>query len=106
MMGVFDPHTVRSECLDHVLIHGRRHLDRVLRVYVGHYMQQRPHRGLGAGHLLRRLSVAGSADSEAGSIELRSSAVSFTNTGGSRDPTVVLEPFRSFPSGSDVGTRL
>ena len=38
--------TVRSECLDHVLIYGRRHLDRVLRVYVGHYMQQRPHRGL------------------------------------------------------------
>ncbi len=38
--------TVRSECLDHVLIYGRRHLDRVLRVYVSHYMEQRPHRGL------------------------------------------------------------
>ena len=37
--------TIRSECLDHVLIYGRRHLDRVLRVYVRHYTQ-RPHRGL------------------------------------------------------------
>jgi len=38
--------TVRSECLDHVLVYGRRHLDRVLRVYVSHYTEQRPHRGL------------------------------------------------------------
>jgi putative transposase len=38
--------TVRSECLDHVLLYGRRHLDRVLRVYVSHYTEQRPHRGL------------------------------------------------------------
>ena len=37
--------TVRSECLDHVLIYGRRHLERVLRAYVGHYMEERPHRG-------------------------------------------------------------
>jgi hypothetical protein len=26
---------------------GRRHLDRVLRTYIGHYNQARPHRGLG-----------------------------------------------------------
>ena len=39
--------TVRSECLDHILIHGRRHLERVLRTYVNHYCQERPHRGLG-----------------------------------------------------------
>jgi hypothetical protein len=26
--------TVRSECLDHVPVYGRRHLDRVLRAYV------------------------------------------------------------------------
>jgi transposase InsO family protein len=38
--------TVRSECLDHVLVYGRRHLDWVLRVYVSHYTEQRPHRGL------------------------------------------------------------
>jgi transposase InsO family protein len=38
--------TVRSECLDHVLVYGPRHLDRVLRAYVTHYTEQRPHRGL------------------------------------------------------------
>jgi transposase InsO family protein len=39
--------TVRQECLDHVLIYGRRHLDRVLKSYVNHYVKERPHRGLG-----------------------------------------------------------
>src|SRR5664279_3871881 len=39
--------TVRQECLDHVLIYGRRHLERVLRAYVAHYVAERPHRGLG-----------------------------------------------------------
>jgi len=38
--------TVRSECLDHVLVYGRRHLERVLRTYVVHYIEERPHRGL------------------------------------------------------------
>src|SRR5665811_1309640 len=38
--------TVRQECLDHVLIYGRRHLERVLEVYVTHYVAERPHRGL------------------------------------------------------------
>jgi hypothetical protein len=38
--------TVRRECLDHVLVYGRRHLERVLRTYVVHYMEERPHRGL------------------------------------------------------------
>jgi putative transposase len=34
--------TVRTECLDWMLILGRRHLERVLRVYVAHYNQARP----------------------------------------------------------------
>jgi len=38
--------TVRQECLDHLLIYGRRHLERVLRAYVAHYDEERPHRGL------------------------------------------------------------
>ncbi len=29
--------TVRRECLDHVLVLGRRHLERVLTAYVAHY---------------------------------------------------------------------
>jgi putative transposase len=39
--------TVRRECLDHLLIVSRHHLERVLAVYVGHYNGHRPHRGLG-----------------------------------------------------------
>ncbi len=38
--------TAREECLDWMLIVGRRHLERVLRVYVEHYNQHRPHRAL------------------------------------------------------------
>ncbi len=38
--------TVRQECLDWMLIWGRRHLERVLDEYVRHYNDQRPHRGL------------------------------------------------------------
>ncbi|MCA1679668.1 MAG: integrase core domain-containing protein [Actinobacteria bacterium] len=38
--------TVRSDCLDRILILGRRHLERVLRVYSTHYNQHRPHRAL------------------------------------------------------------
>jgi len=38
--------TVRVECLDWTLVLGRRHLLRLLRRYVRHYNQQRPHRSL------------------------------------------------------------
>jgi putative transposase len=39
--------TVRTECLDWILVFGRRHLERVLRSYTSHYNARRPHRGLG-----------------------------------------------------------
>ncbi len=38
--------TLRADCLDWTLIFGPRHLDRVLRTYVEHYNQKRPHRRL------------------------------------------------------------
>jgi putative transposase len=38
--------TVRRECLDWILVLGRGHLERVLREYVMHYNQKRPHRAL------------------------------------------------------------
>ena len=38
--------TVRSECLDWLLVLNRRHLEHVLRVHTDHYNRQRPHRAL------------------------------------------------------------
>lgn len=38
--------TVRAECLDWMLVLGRRHLEEVLRTYAAHYNEARPHRGL------------------------------------------------------------
>jgi putative transposase len=38
--------TVRQECLDWLLIWGRRLLERVLNEYVRHYNDERPHRSL------------------------------------------------------------
>jgi transposase InsO family protein len=39
--------TVHRECLDWMLIFGRRHLERVLAEYIAHYNDHRPHRALG-----------------------------------------------------------
>jgi len=38
--------SVRRECLDWVVIAGRRQLEHVLRTYVEHYNRHRPHRAL------------------------------------------------------------
>jgi FMN-dependent dehydrogenase/Integrase core domain len=64
--------SVRRECLDHVLIFGRRHLQRVLGAYTEHYNRARPHRALDlhppdptssaeevAGSLVRRRDLLG-----------------------------------------------
>ncbi len=38
--------TVRSECLDHLLVLNEAHLERVLRDFASHYNCHRPHQGL------------------------------------------------------------
>ncbi|MGH3130828.1 MAG: integrase core domain-containing protein, partial [Gaiellaceae bacterium] len=38
--------SLRRECLDRLLILGRRHLETVVRVYAKHYNEHRPHRSL------------------------------------------------------------
>jgi len=38
--------SIRQECLDHLLVVSRRHLESALDEYVRHYNQARPHRGL------------------------------------------------------------
>jgi putative transposase len=50
--------TVRTECLDWTLVLGRRHLERVLRMYAAHYNQGRPHRGLDLATPEPRLAAA------------------------------------------------
>ena len=44
--------TVREDCLDHLLVVSRRHLEVVLAEYVRHYNAARPHRGLGLEQLI------------------------------------------------------
>ena len=39
--------SIRTECLDHLVILNERHLVRVLRCYVRHYNRHRPHQGIG-----------------------------------------------------------
>jgi putative transposase len=38
--------TIRSECLDWIVIRGERHLAHVASAYIEHYNTERPHRGL------------------------------------------------------------
>jgi transposase InsO family protein len=39
--------SVKTECLDKMILFGRGHLERALREYVVHYHSERPHQGLG-----------------------------------------------------------
>jgi putative transposase len=69
--------TIRTECLDWLLILGRRHLEHVLRTYVSHYNRERPHRGLRSNRPKRH----GSDHPTAGmSTAATASAASYTST--------------------------
>ena len=77
--------TVRAECLDWLLILGRRHLEHVLRTYVTHYNRERPHRALA---LVPPEAISGSATHQP---PRRSSATiysadSSTNTAPQHEP--------------------
>jgi putative transposase len=50
--------TIRSECLNHLLVVSRRHLESVLDEYVRHYNQARPHRGLQLAQPIPRPDIA------------------------------------------------
>jgi len=38
--------SLRRECLDHILIHEGRHLERVVKEYTTYFNQERPHLGI------------------------------------------------------------
>ncbi len=63
--------TVREECLDWMLIWGRRHLERVLEEYVRHYNDQRPHRGLTEASSFVRRAVSALAPRRPSSRSIR-----------------------------------
>ncbi len=53
--------SARRECLDRILILGRRHLQQVLATYVAHYNEHRPHRSLAQQPPLAKPPPAGEA---------------------------------------------
>jgi transposase InsO family protein len=62
---------VRNECLDWLLILGRSHLKQVLRIYVKHYNEHRPHRALGLEAPDRPAGVALVGEEQQGRVRRR-----------------------------------
>ena len=87
--------TLRRECLDHMLITGRRHLAVVLREFVEHYNTHRPHRSLDqhppAGPLPRP------AERPFGRYDETASAAFSTSICRSHDVSVFSAPTRGAP---------
>jgi putative transposase len=50
--------SVRNECLDHLLVFGRRQLEQILRDYLTHYNTERPHRSLALATPAGKLEAA------------------------------------------------
>ena len=92
---------VREDCLDHLLVVSRRHLESVLNEYVRHYNQARPHRGL---QLAPPIPVPSRArrSTRQPSPAATSSAASSTNTSERPEQTsmrVTLETSLHLPAG-------
>jgi putative transposase len=62
--------TLRRECLDRLLIVGRRHLEGVVDVYATHYNEHRPHRSLSQRPPLSRPPPIGEAAPNAEQLQL------------------------------------
>ena len=63
--------TVRSECLDHFVIFGERHLRHLIRQFIEHYLSERYHQGIGS-QLIRPTMLPSNDNGGAGSIKRRS----------------------------------
>jgi Integrase core domain len=97
--------TVRAECLDWLLIVGRGHLEQVLRIYVKHYNEHRPHRALGleAPDPPAGLAVVGE-DESGWCADVTCSAVSFTSTSELHERP--LRTLQANEGGKEVGVEL
>jgi transposase InsO family protein len=79
--------TVRAECLDWLLIVNRRHLERVLRIFVEHYNSHTPHRSLNLTRQRRtRASSTSCIPQRTASSAAHASADSSTSTAWLREP--------------------
>ena len=63
--------TVRRECRDRILVVNRRHLERVLRVYIRHYNEHRPHRSLDQRPPIEEPPPGSETDGELGHVRRR-----------------------------------
>jgi transposase InsO family protein len=81
--------TVRSECLDWLLILNRRHLEHVLRVFLDHYNSHRPHRSLDLAPPNRATRTSAPYDRQRPrSTGATDSVASSTNTASQREPSL------------------
>ncbi|MBW3590422.1 MAG: transposase [Actinobacteria bacterium] len=62
---------MREECLDWMLMFGRRHLIRVLGIYIEHYNRERPHRSRGLSPPLDPVESRDRPEAKASSIRRR-----------------------------------
>ena len=58
--------SIKSECLDRLILLGEQHLRQAVREYVTHYNRERPHQGLGG-----RFVTPASNENRSGPIECR-----------------------------------
>jgi hypothetical protein len=86
----------RRECLDRLLIFNRHQLERVLRIYVRHYKERRPHRALDLQARPTRARCsrreASPPDQRRRSADKTCSADSSTNTNPSQHETELMQP--------------
>ncbi|MGC9986781.1 MAG: integrase core domain-containing protein [Polyangia bacterium] len=63
--------TIKYECLNHFIIFGERHLRRLIKEFVEHYMTERFHQGIG-GQLIRNQPVSANDNGATGKVACRS----------------------------------
>ena len=63
--------TVRTECLDHFVIFGERHLRHLVKEFVGHYLTERYHQGLGS-HIIRPIASPSNDNATLDAVRCRS----------------------------------